>query len=60
MTGSSGFIKPRMINNELGITYITTIGLYDDEKNLVAVAKLSKPIKKTIEKEMVIKIRIRY
>ena len=60
VTGSSGFIKPRMINNELGITYITTIGLYDDEKNLVAVAKLSKPIKKTIEKEMVIKIRIRY
>ena len=52
--------RPRMINNELGITYITTIGLYDDEKNLVAVAKLSKPIKKTIEKEMVIKIRIRY
>lgn len=56
----NGIIKPKYRNNDFGLTYITTIGLYDDEENLVAVAKLSKPIRKTIEKEMVIKIRIRY
>lgn len=60
VSGSYGFVKPRLKNNDFGLTYITTIGLYDDEENLVAVAKLSRPIKKTIEKEMVIKIRIRY
>jgi hypothetical protein len=60
VTGSYGFVKPKMKNNDVGLTYITTIGLYDDQKNLVAVAKLSKPIRKTLEKEMVIKIRIRY
>lgn len=57
---TNGIIKPKYRNNDFGLTYITTIGLYDEEENLVAVAKLSKPIKKTIEKEMVIKIRIRY
>lgn len=57
---STGIVKPKYRNNDFGLAYITTIGLYDDSENLVAVAKLSKPIKKTIEKEMVIKIRIRY
>jgi hypothetical protein len=60
VTGSNGFIHPKYRNNDFGLTYITTIGLYDKDENLVAVAKLSKPIKKTIEREMVIKIRIRY
>ena len=59
-TGSNGTIHPKYRNNDFGLTYITSIGLYDDEENLVAVAKFSRPIKKTIEKEMVIKIRIRY
>jgi hypothetical protein len=40
------------------VTYITTIGLYDDEKNLVAVAKLSKPLKKTMERELLFDVRI--
>jgi len=60
VTGDNGRINPKYRNNDFGLTYITTIGLYDDEENLVAVAKLSRPIRKTIEKEMVIKIRIRY
>lgn len=60
VTQPNGTIHPKYRNNDFGLTYITTIGLYDDEENLVAVAKLSRPIKKTIEKEMVIKIRIRY
>ena len=59
-TGSNGTIHPKYRNNDFGLTYITSIGLYDDEENLVAVAKLSRPIRKTIEKDMVIRIRIRY
>ncbi len=40
------------------LTYLTTIGLYDSYYNLVAVAKLSKPIKKSPNEELSIKIRI--
>ena len=59
VTGSNSLIKNELKNNYGGITYITSIGLYDENKDLVAVAKFSRPIKKTIDKDMVIKIRIR-
>ena len=39
-----GRIKNRNFFNE-PVSYITTIGLYDDELNMVAVAKLPQPIK---------------
>ena len=39
-------------------TYITTIGLYNDADDLLAVAKLSKPIKKTPSTELVVKIKL--
>lgn len=39
-------------------TYITTIGLYNDENELLAVAKTSKPIEKSFEKEVLIKVRL--
>lgn len=38
----------------------TTVGLYDDDENLLAVAKLSKAIKKTYDHEMIIKIKLDY
>lgn len=41
-------------------TYITTIGLYNDRKELLAVAKLNKPIKKTFENDILIKIRLNW
>jgi len=40
--------------------YITSIGLYDDANNLVAVAKLSKPIQKSFDRELVIKVKLDY
>jgi hypothetical protein len=40
--------------------YITSIGLYDDANNLVAVAKLSKPIQKSFDREVVIKVKLDY
>ena len=39
-------------------TFITSVGLYDDENNLVAVAKLSKPTQKSFQEEKLIKIRL--
>ena len=39
-------------------TYITTIGLYDDSNNLVAVAKMSRPAVKSFDQELLIKCRL--
>lgn len=41
-------------------TYITTVGLYNDAKELLAVAKLSKPILKTPNKDILIKIKLNW
>jgi len=42
------------------VTYITTVGLYNDSNELLAVAKLSKPIMKTADKDILIKIRLNW
>jgi hypothetical protein len=39
-------------------TYITTVGLYNDSNELVAVAKLSRPAVKSFDTELLIKIRL--
>jgi len=39
-------------------TYITTVGLYNDSNELVAVAKLSRPAMKTFDNELLIKVRL--
>jgi hypothetical protein len=39
-------------------TYITTVGLYDNSNNLVAVAKLSRPAVKSFDEELLIKVRL--
>jgi len=38
--------------------YITSIGLYDKNYNLVAVAKLSKPLLKSFDRELLVKVKI--
>ena len=40
--------------------FITTIGLYNDSNDLVAVAKLSQPIKKDFTKEALIRVKLDY
>ena len=39
-------------------TYITTVGLYDDSDDLLAVAKLSQPILKSRSREALIKVKL--
>ena len=50
--------------NDLGGTnpfsYITTVGLYDSNNNLLAVAKTSRPIEKNTETDLSISVRIDY
>jgi hypothetical protein len=47
-----------MINNP--VTYITTVGLYNDSNDLIAVAKLSQPIVKDFTKEALIRVKLDY
>lgn len=39
-------------------TYITTVGLYNNNNELVAVAKLSRPAMKSFDNELLIKVRL--
>ena len=39
-------------------TYITAIGLYDENNELLAVAKISKPIMKAFDREALIKVKL--
>lgn len=59
ITGSYGqFRWSAMLRNPQ--VYITTIGLYDDFNRLLAVAKLSRPLLKTFNREALIKVKIDY
>jgi hypothetical protein len=65
-SGSEQYIKPLLMasgqsgNVNRNVTYITTIGLYNNEQDLLAVAKLSKPVRKTSSSEVIIKIKLDY
>jgi hypothetical protein len=41
-------------------TYVTTVGLYTDANELVAVAKTSQPIPKSFDKEILVKVKLSY
>lgn len=56
-TGSEGDLaEPTMIGDPK--VYITSVGLYNANKELLAVAKTSKPIQKSFTKEALIKIKL--
>jgi len=57
VTGSTGqFVQPLFEKDPH--VYITTVGLYDDSNELLAVAKTSKPIEKSFDKEVAIKVKL--
>ncbi len=39
-------------------TYITSVGLYNDNNDLVAVAKMSKPLLKSFSREAIVKVKL--
>ena len=57
ISGSTGEVAYNyFINNPQ--TYMTTVGLYNDENDLLAVAKLSKPLNKDFTKEALIRVKL--
>jgi hypothetical protein len=57
ISGSTGeVLYPLFINSPQ--TYITTVGLYNDTNELLAVAKLSKPLQKDFTKEALIRVKL--
>ena len=39
-------------------TYISKVGVYDKDKNLIAVAKLANPVRKTQDKQYTFKLKL--
>ena len=39
-------------------TYISKIGIYDENKNLIAIAKLATPVKKTEQRDLTFKLKL--
>jgi hypothetical protein len=39
-------------------TFISKVGIYDENKNLIAIAKLAKPVKKTEERDLTFKLKL--
>jgi len=58
VTGSKIRVKNVAADNP--ISYITTVGLYSAANELLAVAKLSEPLKKTPSNELTIRVRLDY
>jgi len=57
VTGSNGsFRQPTFANNSK--SFITTVGLYNSTQELLAVAKLSKPILKSFSNEVLVKVKL--
>ena len=45
---------------DVPVTYATTVGLYSDANELLAVAKLSEPLKKDPSNEFTVRVRLDY
>jgi len=59
VTGSDGeFLQASFVNDPK--VYITTVGLYNNSRELLAVAKLSKPLLKSFTREALIRVKLDY
>lgn len=57
VTGSVGQLAQSTFVNDPK-TYITTVGLYNDRQELLAIAKLSKPLLKSFQREALIRVKL--
>ena len=53
-------VQPGQENNQTAETFLTTVGLYSPDNELLAVAKLSRPVQKSPSNELVFRIRLDY
>jgi hypothetical protein len=56
ISGSGDFYYPVLVNNPR--TYVTTVGMYNDSNELLAVAKLSTPLAKDFTKEALVRVKL--
>ncbi len=56
ISGSGDFVYSNFVNSPQ--TYVTTIGLYNDNNELLAVAKTSKPLVKDFTKEALFRVKL--
>jgi hypothetical protein len=59
VTGSAGLVRYGLFQNDPRV-YITGVGLYDNNNQLLAVAKLSRPLLKTFTRECLIRVKLTY
>jgi|LakMenEpi03Aug12_release.lakeMendotaPanAssembly.Ray.scaffolds.fasta_scaffold191339_3 hypothetical protein len=57
---SSSQIRVKNKTTDAPVSYITTVGLYSPDNELLAVAKLSEPIKKDPTQELILRVRLDY
>jgi hypothetical protein len=57
VTGSAGQFVVGAFEKDPHV-YVTSVGLYDDANELLAVAKVSTPVEKTFDKEIAIKVKL--
>ena len=57
---SSGKLVVKNNVTDLPVTYLTTVGLYSPDNELLAVAKLSEPIRKDPNTELTLRVRLDY
>jgi hypothetical protein len=57
---SASTIRVKSVNTDTPIAYITTIGLYSSDNELLAVAKLSEPLRKDPTNELTLRVRLDY
>jgi hypothetical protein len=57
ISGSTGDLINELLIDQPR-TYITTVGMYNDNNELLAVAKLSRPLQKDFSKESLIRVRL--
>lgn len=53
-------IDPGQEDTQQSFTFITSIGFYDSNNNLLAAAKLSRPVEKSAERDLTLQVRIDY
>ena len=58
MSGSK--IRVKNTRSDAPSSYITTIGLYSADNELLAVAKVSEPLKKDPTNELTLRVRLDY
>jgi len=53
-------IDPGQEDTQQSFTFVTTVSLYDANDNLLAVAKLSRPVQKSPERDLTLRVRLDY